>query len=124
MKLATYQADGGAKIGVVDVKAGRVFDLAAAAQRADADASPFRSMLSLIDADEAGLDAARALAENRGAESDLWIDLAAANFSRRCRSPVRCATRCLSHFTSGNPGGARAQSRRGAQMAPKRSRLS
>jgi 2-keto-4-pentenoate hydratase/2-oxohepta-3-ene-1,7-dioic acid hydratase in catechol pathway len=35
-------------------------------------------MLSLIDADEAGLDAARALVESRGPETDLWIDLAAA----------------------------------------------
>jgi 2-keto-4-pentenoate hydratase/2-oxohepta-3-ene-1,7-dioic acid hydratase in catechol pathway len=34
-------------------------------------------MLSLIDADEAGLDAARALVESRGAETDLWTDLAA-----------------------------------------------
>ena len=79
MKLATYQAAAGsAKIGVVDVEAGRLFDLAAAAERADADASPFRSMLSLIDADEAGLDAARALVESRATDADLWIDLAAA----------------------------------------------
>jgi 2-keto-4-pentenoate hydratase/2-oxohepta-3-ene-1,7-dioic acid hydratase in catechol pathway len=77
VKLATYQTEGSAKIGVVDAEAGRLFDLAAAAERADADVSPFRSMLSLIDADEAGLDAARALVESRAAESDLWIDLAA-----------------------------------------------
>jgi 2-keto-4-pentenoate hydratase/2-oxohepta-3-ene-1,7-dioic acid hydratase in catechol pathway len=78
VKLATYQDEGIAKIGVVDAEAGRLFDLAAAAKRASADDSPFRSMLSLIDADEAGLDAARGLAESRGPESDLWIDLAAA----------------------------------------------
>ena len=76
MKLGTYQAHGIAEIGVVDAEAGRLFDLAAAAGRGNVDPSPFRSMLSLIDADEAGLDAARALLESRGADSDLWIDLA------------------------------------------------
>jgi 2-keto-4-pentenoate hydratase/2-oxohepta-3-ene-1,7-dioic acid hydratase in catechol pathway len=77
MKLATYQAEGDAKIAVVDVEAGRLFDLAAAAKRAGADVSPFRSMLSLIDADDAGLDTARALVASGGAEKDLWTDLAA-----------------------------------------------
>ena len=77
MKLATYQAEGDAKIGVVDAEAGRLFDLAAAAERAGADVSPFRSMLSLIDADDAGLDTARALVASGGAEKDLWTDLAA-----------------------------------------------
>jgi 2-keto-4-pentenoate hydratase/2-oxohepta-3-ene-1,7-dioic acid hydratase in catechol pathway len=33
-------------------------------------------MLALIDADDAGLDAARALVESRGSEDDLWADLA------------------------------------------------
>ena len=79
MKLATYRAAGADRVGVVDAERGRVFDLAAAASRSggvDA-AAPFASMLALIDADDAGLDAARKLVETRGAESDLWADLSA-----------------------------------------------
>src|SRR5208283_769400 len=75
VKLATYRAKQGDRIGVVDAEAGRIFDLAAAGGRAGVDASPFRSMLGLIDADDAGLDSARALLSRRGAESDLWIEL-------------------------------------------------
>jgi 2-keto-4-pentenoate hydratase/2-oxohepta-3-ene-1,7-dioic acid hydratase in catechol pathway len=114
VKLATYQADGGAKIGVVDVKAGRVFDLAAAAQRAEADASPFRSMLSLIDADEAGLDAARALAENRGADSDLWIDLVAAELLAPLPEPrqMRDAMSFALHIRQSGRGARAIQARR------------
>jgi 2-keto-4-pentenoate hydratase/2-oxohepta-3-ene-1,7-dioic acid hydratase in catechol pathway len=54
-----------------------VFDLSAAATRAgaDADASLFASMLSLIDADDPGLDVARGLLEKRGGEADLWLQL-------------------------------------------------
>src|SRR5258707_14393421 len=77
VKLATYQTGLSAKIGVVDAEAGRLFDLAAAAERAGADVSAFRSMLSLIDADEAGLPAAPALVESRGGEPDFWGGLSA-----------------------------------------------
>ncbi len=76
MKLATYQADVGARVGAIDSAGARVFDLSAAAIRAGADASLFASMLSLIDADDAGLDVARALLEKRGREADLWLRLA------------------------------------------------
>ncbi len=75
MKLATYRAGQGDRIGVVDAEAGRIFDLVAAAGRAGFDASPFRSMLGLIDADDAGIDSSRALLSRRGAESDLWTEL-------------------------------------------------
>src|SRR5271155_4766496 len=75
MKLATYRANGAAKVGAVDGAGARVFYLAAAAARAAADASLFASMLSLIDADDAGLDLARALLEERGGEADLWLPL-------------------------------------------------
>jgi 2-keto-4-pentenoate hydratase/2-oxohepta-3-ene-1,7-dioic acid hydratase in catechol pathway len=78
VKLATYQSERGETVGVVDAHAGRVFDLAAAARRTGANDAQFHSMLALIRADEAGLDAARALVVGRGAEDDLWIDLAAA----------------------------------------------
>jgi 2-keto-4-pentenoate hydratase/2-oxohepta-3-ene-1,7-dioic acid hydratase in catechol pathway len=75
MKLATYRANGAAKVGAIDAAGARVFDLAAAAARAGAGDSPFASMLSLIDADEAGLDLARSLLGRRGGEADLWLPL-------------------------------------------------
>ena len=84
MKLATYRAAGPDRVGVVDAEGGRVFDLAAAAARAGGDATPFASLLALIDADDAGLDAARRLIETRGADADLWADLAAVTL----RAPV------------------------------------
>jgi 2-keto-4-pentenoate hydratase/2-oxohepta-3-ene-1,7-dioic acid hydratase in catechol pathway len=114
VKLATYQAEGGAEIGVVDAEGGRLFDLAGAAKRADADASPFRSMLSLIDADEAGLDAARALVESRGAESDLWIDLAASTLLAPLPEPrqMRDAMSFALHIRQSGRGARAIQARR------------
>ena len=42
----------------------------------------------LIDADDAGLDLARSLIDQRGGEADLWTDLAASpSFSRPARAP-------------------------------------
>jgi 2-keto-4-pentenoate hydratase/2-oxohepta-3-ene-1,7-dioic acid hydratase in catechol pathway len=78
MKLATYRAASAAKVGVVDAEGGRLFDLAAAATRHGAHDAPFHSMLSLIDADDPGLDLARSLLEARGTEADLWSPLAEA----------------------------------------------
>jgi 2-keto-4-pentenoate hydratase/2-oxohepta-3-ene-1,7-dioic acid hydratase in catechol pathway len=114
VKLATYQDEGIAKIGVVDAEAGRLFDLAAAAKRASADDSPFRSMLSLIDADEAGLDAARGLAESRGPESDLWIDLAAAKLLAPLPEPrqMRDAMSFALHIRQSGRGARAIQPRR------------
>jgi 2-keto-4-pentenoate hydratase/2-oxohepta-3-ene-1,7-dioic acid hydratase in catechol pathway len=114
VKLATYQAEGSARIGVVDAEAGRLFDLAGAAERADADASPFRSMLSLIDADEAGLAAARALVESRGAETDLWIDLAAAKLLAPLPEPrqMRDAMSFALHIRQSGRGARAIQARR------------
>jgi 2-keto-4-pentenoate hydratase/2-oxohepta-3-ene-1,7-dioic acid hydratase in catechol pathway len=76
MKLATYRASAEVRIGVVDAEGGRVFDLAGASRRAGAATAPFASMLALIDADDAGLDLARALLDSRGGEADLWSSLA------------------------------------------------
>jgi 2-keto-4-pentenoate hydratase/2-oxohepta-3-ene-1,7-dioic acid hydratase in catechol pathway len=77
LKLATFRRDGVARIGIVHSGDARLFDLAAAAGR-EAGADPaFESMLALIDADDAGLEAARALFDKRGGESDLSVDLAA-----------------------------------------------
>jgi 2-keto-4-pentenoate hydratase/2-oxohepta-3-ene-1,7-dioic acid hydratase in catechol pathway len=77
MKLATFQLGGSERIGIVHSGDARLFDLAAASERDGARNSAFASMLALIDADDAGLDAARALFEKRGKESDLSVDLAA-----------------------------------------------
>jgi 2-keto-4-pentenoate hydratase/2-oxohepta-3-ene-1,7-dioic acid hydratase in catechol pathway len=75
MKLASYREGAQAKIGIVDSGAGALFDLAAAAARSGRP-GPFGSMLELIDADNAGLDAARALHDARKGETDLWRQLA------------------------------------------------
>jgi 2-keto-4-pentenoate hydratase/2-oxohepta-3-ene-1,7-dioic acid hydratase in catechol pathway len=114
VKLATYQTEGSTKIGVVDAEAGRLFDLAAAAGRGGADASPFRSMLSLIDADDAGLDAARVLVERRGAETDLWTDLAASKLLAPLPEPrqMRDAMSFALHIRQSGRGARAIQARR------------
>ena len=101
--------------------AGRVFDLAAAAQRADVDASFFRSMLSLIDADEAGLDAARALAEKRGVESELWTDLATARLLAPLPEPRQMRDAMSFERISASRGAERAPWRRARRAARRRS---
>ena len=75
MKLATYRADGAVRIGVVHAETARVFDLASAARRDGASGSEFASMLSLIDADDAGIESAWRLLERRASEADLWSAL-------------------------------------------------
>lgn len=77
MKLATYRANGGERVGVVHDGDRRIFDLAAAAQRAGAANPAFSSMLSLIDGGERALDAARAAFAARSAEADLSADVSA-----------------------------------------------
>jgi len=72
-------------------------------------------MLSLIDADEAGLDAARALVESRGAETDLWTCLAAAKLLAPLPEPrqMRDAMSFALHIRQSGRG-ARAIQARGA----------
>jgi 2-keto-4-pentenoate hydratase/2-oxohepta-3-ene-1,7-dioic acid hydratase in catechol pathway len=74
MKLATYEADGRARIGVVDTGRSAVLDLAAAAVGVGWDPAPFASMLALIDADDMGLELAAELASGEGP----WTPLATA----------------------------------------------
>lgn len=77
MKLATYRSGGAPRVGAVDSKKGRIFDLGAAAQRTGVlPDAPFASMLDMIDADDAGLDLARSLVALQGGEADLWSRLA------------------------------------------------
>ncbi|RBP01197.1 2-keto-4-pentenoate hydratase/2-oxohepta-3-ene-1,7-dioic acid hydratase in catechol pathway [Roseiarcus fermentans] len=80
MKFATYRMGDAAKVGLVDAEGERLFDLDAAARRAGAPSAPFASMLSLVDADEVGLDLARSLVDRRGGEADLWRDLEQVEF--------------------------------------------
>ena len=77
MILATFVgADDKVLVGAVDAARTTVFDLAAAARRADEDAAPFASMLALIDGGDRALDAARALVERRSGDRDLTQSLA------------------------------------------------
>ena len=75
LKLATFRRDGAERIGIVHSGDARLFDLAAACKEAPNPA--FRSMLALIDADDAGLDAARDLFARRGAEAQLSVEVSA-----------------------------------------------
>lgn len=75
MKLATYRTNGTDKIALVHAGDTKLFDLSAAAAR-DAANPAFASMLSLIDAGDAALDAARALFEKHGQDASLSIDVA------------------------------------------------
>jgi 2-keto-4-pentenoate hydratase/2-oxohepta-3-ene-1,7-dioic acid hydratase in catechol pathway len=74
LKLATFRRHGVERIGVVHSGDARLFDLAACE---GAPNPAFASMLAMIDADDAGLDAARELFARRGAEASLSIDLSA-----------------------------------------------
>ena len=78
MKLATFRSGGSEKIGVVHAGETRLFDLAAASDRAGRSNPAFVSMLALIDAGPAALDQARALFADRGNDDGLSVDVAAA----------------------------------------------
>src|SRR3954469_20806102 len=76
MKLATFQTGGGPRVGLVHSHDRRILDLAAAVQRSGADNTPFRSMLSLIDAGDAALDLARQAFQACGTDEDLSLAVA------------------------------------------------
>ncbi len=78
MKLATFRTGGSEKIGVVHAGDIRLFDLAAASDRAGRSNPAFASMLALIDAGPAALDQARALFAERGYDDGLSVDVATA----------------------------------------------
>ncbi len=71
MKLATFLTDGSERLGLVHSDGRGVFDLAAAAERQGASNPAFRSMLALIEAEEAGAEAAQDTFRKRGGEEDL-----------------------------------------------------
>lgn len=107
MKLATYRTGRGDRIGLVDAEGGRLFDLAAAAGRAGVDATPYRSMLALIDADAAGLDGALSLFASHGADADLWTGLAQAELMAPLPEPrqMRDAMSFALHIRQSSRGG-------------------
>ncbi len=76
MKLATYRLAGAEKIGVVHDGDARILDLAAAALDAGGHEPAFGSMLDLIDAGPAGLDAARRLIERYAGEPAFTVAVA------------------------------------------------
>jgi 2-keto-4-pentenoate hydratase/2-oxohepta-3-ene-1,7-dioic acid hydratase in catechol pathway len=78
MKLATYQSKDGQRVGLVHSHDSRMLDLAAAVQRLGGDNSPFKSMLSLIDAGEGALDTARKAFDTHGKDDTLSVDVAGA----------------------------------------------
>ena len=76
MKLATYRAKGGGpKVGVAEAERAACLRSCGGRDTGRRGRAPFGSMLALIDADDRGLDAARALLEQRGGEVDLWAPL-------------------------------------------------
>jgi 2-keto-4-pentenoate hydratase/2-oxohepta-3-ene-1,7-dioic acid hydratase in catechol pathway len=72
VKLATYRTAGHDKVGLVHSHDSGLFDIAAAAAREGGNPA-FVSMLSLIDAGDAALDAARVLFERHGSDSTLSV---------------------------------------------------
>jgi 2-keto-4-pentenoate hydratase/2-oxohepta-3-ene-1,7-dioic acid hydratase in catechol pathway len=92
MKLATFRSGGQDKVGIVHGNDGKLFDLAAAASRNGANPA-FASMLQLIDAGPAALDAARNLFDKEGSDASLSVAVAGAEIQilapvpepRQCR---------------------------------------
>jgi 2-keto-4-pentenoate hydratase/2-oxohepta-3-ene-1,7-dioic acid hydratase in catechol pathway len=76
VKLATFRSGDKEKVGLVHSNDAKLFDLAAAADRAGASASAFVSMLSLIDAGPSALDQARTLFDKSGKDDSLSVNVA------------------------------------------------
>lgn len=77
MKLATIRANGQDKLAIVHAGDTQLFDLAAAAARESANPA-FASMLALIDAGDAALDAARTIFDKHGSDAALSTPVAGA----------------------------------------------
>lgn len=78
MKLATFRAAGQDKIGLVHKNDTRLFDVAAAAGRNGGANPAFASMIALIDAGPAALDAAHSLLAKNADDDSLSTDVAGA----------------------------------------------
>ena len=89
MKLATFLADGAEKIALVHAGDTQLFDLAAAAAREAANPA-FASMLELIDAGDAALDAARILFDKHGSDAALSTAVTNGNVLAPVPEPRQC----------------------------------
>jgi 2-keto-4-pentenoate hydratase/2-oxohepta-3-ene-1,7-dioic acid hydratase in catechol pathway len=76
VKLATFRSGDKEKVGLVHGNDTKLFDLAAASDRAGASAPAFVSMLSLIDAGPSALDQARTLLDKSGKDDSLSVNVA------------------------------------------------
>ena len=98
MKLATFRREGSSAIGLVHSGATSLFDHRRRGAPGRGRDRAFASMLALIDADDAGLDAARALFAKRGGEADLSLALADGRTAgAAAASRARCAMHVLRH---------------------------
>jgi 2-keto-4-pentenoate hydratase/2-oxohepta-3-ene-1,7-dioic acid hydratase in catechol pathway len=75
LKLATFLSEGSERLGLVHSDDRLIFDLAAAAEREGASNPAFDSMLALIEADDAGAEAADYTFRRRGSEDNLSVAL-------------------------------------------------
>lgn len=73
MKFATYRWHGHTRVGALDRGGENLVDLAAAAKRSGSKDPMFETMLSLIDAGEAGVERARHLVERFCGDADLYV---------------------------------------------------
>jgi len=103
MKFATYNAEGGQRLGLVDVEQGRILDLAAAASGVGWSPAPFASMLALIEADDMGLELAGELAAGAGP----WAPLASVRLLAPLPEPrqMRDAMSFETHIRQSGRGG-------------------
>jgi 2-keto-4-pentenoate hydratase/2-oxohepta-3-ene-1,7-dioic acid hydratase in catechol pathway len=110
LKLATYESEGRARLGVVDTGRGAVLDLAAAAAAVGWNPAPFASMLALIEADDMGLELAGELAAGEA----HWTPLAAVRLlaplqPQQMRDAMSFETHIRQSGRGGRAIGARAQ---------------
>jgi 2-keto-4-pentenoate hydratase/2-oxohepta-3-ene-1,7-dioic acid hydratase in catechol pathway len=73
VKLATFRRNQAERVGVVHAADAQIFDLTTAAERAGTANPDFASMQALIDADDAGLNAARELFARHGGDRALSV---------------------------------------------------
>jgi len=78
MKLVTFRAGEAAHIGMADPDTGQLFDLTQSSRADRAQPEIFGSMLTLIDAGEAGLDRAQSLHARMGQDPAFLTELAGA----------------------------------------------
>jgi 2-keto-4-pentenoate hydratase/2-oxohepta-3-ene-1,7-dioic acid hydratase in catechol pathway len=89
VKLATYSDAGRPKVGLVHSNDSQLFDVAAAAARNGGNPA-FASMLALIDAGPAALEAAQGLLDKNGSDESLLVAVAGAEILAPVPEPRQC----------------------------------